>query len=308
MKKLIGILTLLLLLAACGQAKPPKPSEEEQPFVKTEIHAEEELPAEGWIEWDFTLPDGSPIPEYTFPAYDKPWCMWWAEDGFNLTLDGGDGAGEQSYSCLIETGDQGIDGLTVEQSWETLRVNFDFDHDGNPETVQVSDFYGDRNGWYELQIQSDGLLWCCSAGKTHPAWVSYFACRVDGEDYLLRYLPTMYQGFATYEYELFSLREPGEEVVVREGSVSFDINFGGPMHEEFNPEEIAAFLKEVHDLLEGSELLLTTESGEFRSGGPGVEFKDDLAHWTDDPLYDGSKSLEDNIRAIGAYWEKQRTA
>ncbi len=115
----------------------------------------------------------------------------------------------------------------------------------------------------------------------------------------------MYQGYASYTYELFSLIKPGEEQVVREGSVNFNMNFG-EMHKDFKPEEIAAFLEEVHGLLEDSELLLTTEGGDFRSGGPGTEFKDDFAYWTDDPLYDGGKSLEENIRAIGDYWREQR--
>ena len=133
-------------------------------------------------------------------------------------------------------------------------------------------------------------------------------CIRDREDYLLRYRPTMYQGFATYEYELFSLSEPGKEVEVQTGGVSFDINFGSPFHESYDPEAIAAFLEEVHGLLEDSELLLTTESGVFRSGGSGADFKDDLAHWTDEPLYDNRKSLEENIRAIGAYQEARQTA
>ena len=116
----------------------------------------------------------------------------------------------------------------------------------------------------------------------------------------------MYQGYATYEYQFFSLSGPGEEQTVREGSVNFDMNFS-EMHERFEPEEIAAFLEEVHGLLEDSELLLTTEGGNFRTGGPGSEFKDDLEFWTEEELYDESKSLEENIRAIGAYWEKVRS-
>lgn len=90
----------------------------------------------------------------------------------------------------------------------------------------------------------------------------------------------------------------------REGSVSFDMNFGSPMHKSFDPAAIAAFLGEVYGLLEDSELLLTTESGEVRSGGPGADFQDDLEFWTEEELYDESKSLEENIRVIGVYWEK----
>ena len=53
----------------------------------------------------------------------------------------------------------------------------------------------------------------------------------------------MYQGFATYSYTLFSLSEFGEEQAVREGSVNFDLNFGSPMHEGYDPKAIAAFLE-----------------------------------------------------------------
>ena len=164
-------------------------------------------------------------------------------------------------------------------------------------------------GWYELRVRTgdNRLYWGQSFAEAHPGWGTCFACQVDGEDCLLRYLPTMYQGYATYTYELFFLDETGEEQVVREGSVDFDMNFN-ELHERFEPEEIAAFLEEVHGLLEDSELLLTTEGGNFRSGGPGAAFKDDLAFWTEDPLYDESKSLEENIRDIGAYWEEMRTA
>ena len=116
----------------------------------------------------------------------------------------------------------------------------------------------------------------------------------------------MYQGFATYTYELFSLDETGEEQLVREGSVNFDLNFGSVMHESYDSEAIAGFLEEVHGLLEESELLLTTESGVFRSGGSGADFHDDLDFWTSDPLYNNSKSLEENIWNIGACWEEQR--
>lgn len=194
-----------------------------------------------------------------------------------------------------------------------LPGSYDFDHDGEPEIVELVTVGEDREpnleGWYELRVRTgdNRLYWEQSFIEAHVGWGTCFACRVDGEDYLLRYLPTMYQGYATYTYELFSLDETGEEQVVRKGSVNFDMNFN-ELHERFEPEEIAAFLEEVHGLLEDSELLLTTEGGNFRSGGPGADFKDDLAYWTEDPLYDESKSLEENIRAIGAYWEEMRTA
>lgn len=266
---------------------------------------------ENWTTWDFTLPNGSPIPEYTFLPED--WGVWQSEDSLDLTIGRGGDAGEQRfYTCAVEARDGKFKGIVWEERHESLPGSYDFDHDGEPEIVELVTVYGDEEqnkiGWYGLRVRTadNRLYWSRLYITAHVGWGSYFACKVDGEDYLLRYLPTMYQGYASYTYELFYLDETGEEQVVREGSVDFDMNFN-EMHQRFEPEEIAAFLEEVHGLLEDSELLLTTEGGNFRSGGPGADFKDDLAYWTDDPLYDESKSLEENIRDMGAYWEKMRT-
>ena len=271
------------------------------------------IETENWTSWDFALPDGSPIPEYTFLPED--WGAWQSEGSLDLTIGRGGDAGEQRfYTCAVAVHDGTLKGNVWEERHETLPGSYDFDHDGEPEIVELVTVGEDEGpsmeDWYELRVWAgdNRLYWADSFARVHAGWGSCFACRVDGEDYLLRYLPTMCQGYASYTYELFFLDETGEEQVVREGSVSFDINFGSPMHEEFDPAAIAVFLEEVHSLLEDSELLLTTEGGNFRSGGPGSDFKDDLAYWTEDPLYDENKSLEENIRDIGAYWEEGMTA
>lgn len=403
MRRLLGILALLLLLAACGQAGTEPPPEEPEKPVEEETESPEEgssiqpavlegealspdgrflarvegvnegitamglYPADkvqitdaasgevlwegmgfyeqsilwspesgfaalarsartgcsitiietsGWTEWEFTLPDGSPISEYTFLPYDGPWGAWQAEGSLDLTIGGGGEWGDQQfYTCAVNIEDGKLKGLVWEELHEPLPGSYDFDHDGEPEiveliTVPANEEPGTAVGWYELRVRTgdNRLYWGDSFAEAHVGWGSCFACRVEGEDYLLRYLPTMYQGSATYTYELFYLDETGEEQVVREGSVDFDINFGSPMHGDFDPAAVAAFLEEVHGLLEDSELLLTTENGTFRSGGPGADFQDDLSEWADDPLYDEGKSLEENIRAIGAYWEEMMTA
>lgn len=267
---------------------------------------------ENWTSWDFTLPDGSPIPEYTFLPYDEPWGIWVSEGSLNLTVGrGGDGEESKYYTCGVSTGDGKLEGIVWEESHEPLAGSYDFNHNGEPEVVELVAVCEDEErglvGWYELRVRTkDGrLYWTQSCSRAHAGWGSYFVCRVGGEDYLLRYYPTMYQGFASYGYQLFFLSEIGEEQAVQEGTVEFDINFGSPMHGDFDPEAVADFLEEVHGLLENSELLLTTESGEFRSGGPGKDFHDDLDFWTSDPLYNDGKSLKENIRDIGAYWKEQ---
>lgn len=272
------------------------------------------IETESWTSWDFTRPDGSSIPEHAFLPDDEPWGVWTGEGILDLTIGRGGDAGEQSfYTCAVLMRDGELMVTVWEELHETLPGNYDFNHDGEPEIVELAAVYDgeqNRTGWCALQVRTadSRSYWSRSLHTVHPGWGSYFACRVDGEDCLLRYTPTMYQGFATYSYELFSLDRTGEEQLIREGSVDFDVNFGSPMHEGFDSKAIAAFLEEVHRLLEDSELLVTTENGEFRSGGPGAEFKDDLDFWMSDELYHDSRSLEENIRAIRAYWEEMQEA
>lgn len=268
---------------------------------------------ESWTEWEFAAPDGIGLQTYMVLPQDRPWCEWKSDNCLDLALGWGNGGAKRYETYTIELREDPQEGIIQAESRERLPGSYDFDHDGEPETVEVATVYGDkaRNevGWYELRVLAadGGPVWSWSLHESHPGWGAYFACRVDGEDYLLRYLPTMYQGFATYTYELFFLDKAGEEQVVREGSVDFDLNFG-PYHQRFEPAEIAAFLEEVHGLTEVGQLLLATVNGNVRTDRPGGDFTDDLEYWTEEALYDESRSLEKNIRAIGAYWKGERTA
>ena len=114
----------------------------------------------------------------------------------------------------------------------------------------------------------------------------------------------MGQGCATYVYQIFSLDGSGKEVLLKESSVDFDINFGSEFHENFDPAAIAAFLEEVHGYLDASTLLLTTEGGAFRTGGSGTDFQEDMDLWGDDCPYDENQSLEENLRNYET-WSKE---
>lgn len=269
---------------------------------------------ESWTEWEFAMPDGTGLQTYMVLPQDRPWCEWQSDNCLDLTLGWGSGGAKHYETYTIELRDDPQDGMIWAESRERLPGSYDFNRDGTPESLELAAVYGDeglgRPGWYELRVLAadGGPIWSRSLGTFHPGWGAYFACRADGKDYLLRYLPTMYQGFATYTYELFFLDEAGEEQVIREGQVEFDMNFGSPMHGEFDPEAIAAFLEEVHGLTDSGQLLLTTEGGNVRTNRPGGDFTDDLEYWTEEELYDESRSLEENIRAIGAYWAEMQTA
>lgn len=264
-----------------------------------------------WTSWDFTLPDGGPIPEYTFLPED--WGEWLDTNTLLVTSDGGDGVGEHTYRCVVSTNSQTeeLSGSTLEQTKETLPGDYDFDHDGEPETVELVTVLTPETpyfpAWYELNvIKADGTaLWTQDAGLPHVGWISIFACEIGGRDYLLRYLPWAGQGYYAYDYQLFSLDSAGEELTLLENQVGFDMMFGSGMHQRFEPAAIAAFLEEVHGYLDGSALLITTEHGNFRTGGSGADFREDMDFWGDDCPYDANKSLEENLRNLEQFRKQE---
>lgn len=248
-----------------------------------------------WTSWDFTLPDGGSIPEYTFLPED--WGEWLDAETLLVTVGRGGDAGEQhTYRCVVRAGEEETTGSAMEQTAETLPGEYDFDHDGELEEAVILTL-GDpeaegRAVWYELRIRN----WSQEAALAHVGWTSLFALKLEGQDCLLRYRPWMGQGYASYDYQIFSLDEAGREVLLQENGVEFDTNFGLPHHGSFDPAAIAAFLEEVHGYLDESTLLLTTEHGNFRAGGSGADFREDMEFWDQFCPYDESKSLEENLR------------
>ena len=109
------------------------------------------------------------------------------------------------------------------------------------------------------------------AGASHTGENAVYTLKVDGQDYLLRYVPFMGQGYCTYHYQLFSLDEKMQPVVLREDRVEFDINWGSPYH-SFDSETVAAFLYEVHGWLDNAEVLIDTTFGEVYIGD--VDYQD----------------------------------
>lgn len=136
----------------------------------------------------------------------------------------------------------------------------DLDRDGVPERVQTCDIVTDgRTVGRRVEIwEGERLLFSEEGYFAHAGYNALFLCTLDGEDYLLRYHPVMYQGRCSYNYQLFTL-ENGRETVIRENSLDFDINFQPQLHESFDPEAIAALMEEVNALLDNSVPLLNTD-------------------------------------------------
>ena len=142
--------------------------------------------------------------------------------------------------------------------------------------------------------------WLCRAESyfTDQNQTSIFLCTLDGEDYLLRYRPTMHLGMCTYEYEL-SAFEGNKERTVGYNKINFDINFVSPIYEDFDPEAIAVFMHEINELLSHSVQLLNTDSNllaTFEKEGCLYDSLWWLDEWESEYSRDESKSLLKNLK------------
>lgn len=137
---------------------------------------------------------------------------------------------------------------------------------------------------YRLRVsnQSGEELWSAELGLAHVSWSSYFLYRDSVKTALLRYEPTIYQGEASYSYELFMLSENGTTTLA-ENSVSFSIN---PDSKDPWPAEAQKFADEVNRLLDQSELLFSTLNAELHSYGDGT-----VIRCAEPSESDGSRSL-----------------
>lgn len=137
---------------------------------------------------------------------------------------------------------------------------------------------------YRLRVsnQSGEELWSAELGLAHAGWSSYFLYRDSVKTALLRYEPTIYQGEASYSYELFMLSENGTTTLA-ENSVSFSIN---PDSKDPWPAEAQKFADEVNRLLDQSELLFSTLNAELHSYGDGT-----VIRCAEPSESDGSRSL-----------------
>lgn len=137
---------------------------------------------------------------------------------------------------------------------------------------------------YRLRVsnQSGEELWSAELGLAHAGWSSYFLYRDSAKTALLCYEPTIYQGEASYSYELFMLSENGTTTLA-ENSVSFSVNSDSA---DSWPAEARKFADEVNRLLDKSELLFSTLNAELHSYGDGT-----VIRCTEPSESDGSRAL-----------------
>ncbi len=151
---------------------------------------------------------------------------------------------------------------------ETTLASFgsaDINHDGIDETFRINEI--EKETIYQLNVLSaDGsVIWSEDAAIPHTGWNSVFLCSLDGQDYLLRYHPSMYQGMANYGYELYWI-ENGVEQVVMEDNIEFSTN-PGELPSPSLRAKMDTFAEHINSLLNSSVVLLSTKDGLLLYGG-----------------------------------------
>ncbi len=201
--------------------------------------------------------------EDAFPEFTKLFrSAQNADASGQVTPDGSEPAGSSGQAAPDGSEPAGSSGQTApdgdEQPAEdtdlfhaTILDHVDLDHDGETEHIRVSE--EEKGQIYRLEvIRQDGtVIWEREAGPAHMGWTSVFLYQKDGKDYLIEYLPTMYQGTASYSCTMFSL-EGGQ--VTTEDSRTAD--FSLPVLELTG--EMKAFGEMVNYWLKESTVLFST--------------------------------------------------
>lgn len=198
-------------------------------------------PLERYLRWD------------ELAAMDQ-WLLLQQKDG-SLYLVMGYRSGAHPYRWIVR-----LNGGATELT------RADLNGDGIEEVISYTGTSTQKPYRLRVSNQSGEELWSAELGLAHVGWSSYFLYRDSVKTALLRYEPTMYQGEASYSYELFLLSENGTTTLA-ENSVSFSIN---PDSKDPWPAEARKFADEVNRLLDKSELLFSTLNAELHSYGDGT--------------------------------------
>lgn len=179
-------------------------------------------------------------------------------------------AGTDGMQSIYEARLSGTDLLTLQQqegnggalvtlSDRAAIVAFsDLNHNHINERVVVRRLIPDES--YELAVyENTEELWSMEAGIPHAGWNTIMLYNEDGQDYLVQYTPSLFQGVGSYQCVMFSL-EGGKQTIKENWSVEFDVGNGDPGSVVETPE-MAEFARKMNILLRNSVVLLSTEQG-----------------------------------------------
>lgn len=140
----------------------------------------------------------------------------------------------------------------------------DLNHDGTDESIVINVDEWDTTGRARLAVYEDDgrILFNREVYSAHAGWNNYFLYTKDGKDYLLQFMPTMYQGNAAYSWYMMNFDRSGKLRIVDEERIEFSVN--PEQFYEFDADAIYAFLQETENMLTEAMLLVSVENGELK--------------------------------------------
>lgn len=214
-----------------------------------------------WLtSWNEVFPEGNePLPDGYLTSRPQPGQL---EEGRE---EPGQGQMNKTGSGQEEPGQTGTEQMNPNekeagQTADTvLWDDADLDRDGETETIRVREIAEGEEYVLEVLKQDGTLLWSEEAGTPHVGWNTILLCQSGGEDYLVRYHPTLSQGMGNYTCEQFTL-EGGQEVQENVWEADFELRsfqMTGKMR---------AFAEVANAFLRNGIVLLSTQDGELVVG------------------------------------------
>ncbi len=185
----------------------------------------------------------------------------------------------------------------VQSFWSAVLSNYtdttfyaDLDHDGADELVviNVTEWEEEHVVWIAVYNEEGNVLFHDELYSSHVGWGNYFLYEQDGKDYLLKFMPTIYQGYATYSWQLMDFDWRGKLRVVEGNEVEFNTN--QPLYDSGEIDAIKSFLDEVQSMLLDATLLVSVENGQLQYSTVNTPTVLDLSHYLDTEYW-------------GLYWE-----
>ena len=104
---------------------------------------------------------------------------------------------------------------------------------------------------------SGKLIWTGHADTVHPGWNGVYIYNDGKKDFLIQWLPTIYQDNADFHFRIFSLDEDGKENDLVSKNIQFDIYHP----KNGDTDTISEFVDMVNGYLEKSYVLVDTDNG-----------------------------------------------
>ena len=189
--------------------------------------------------------DGRCLASYELPENEYIYSLDYAEDGSQIEA-----------VIISDTGDERTEIISP----NAYVISYsDLNHNRVNEQIVVREVHPGQ--LYELAVLENGEeIWKTEAGLPHVGWNTIVLYSEGGQDYLVQYLPTMFQGIGSYTCTVFSL-EGNTQTVKEEWSIDeFKLEAGDPPTVTETPE-MERFAEAVDLIMRNSGVLLSTEQG-----------------------------------------------